>query len=116
MAEMEEEQERAAQRAEELQEELRADAERRQIEQEMFQKARGRAMSDATEMPPPSEDLTDVTPVETFQEEIQWQGASFMSVKLFHPQKGKCYIQYRDISEPEFCTQNASGLYGKLIL
>ena len=87
-AELEEEQERAAQRAEELQQELKADAERRQQEQELFQKARRRAMSDATEMPPPSEDLTDLTPIETFQEEIQWQGASFMSVKLFHPRKG----------------------------
>ncbi|KAH8096907.1 hypothetical protein BXZ70DRAFT_945142 [Cristinia sonorae] len=85
-AEQEQEQERAAQRASQLQEELRADAERRQEEQELFQKARRRAMSDATEMPVP-EDLTDLTPIETFQEEIQWQGVSFMSVKLFHPQK-----------------------------
>lgn len=84
---MELEQERAAQRAEELHEELRADAERQQCEREAFQKARRRAMSDATEMPP-SEEVADVTPIETFQEEIQWQGVSFMSVKLFHPQKG----------------------------
>ncbi|THH28609.1 hypothetical protein EUX98_g5583 [Antrodiella citrinella] len=85
-AEQEEEQERAARRAQELQEELQADAERRQHEQEQFQKARRRAVSDATEVPP-SEDVADITPIETFQEEIQWQGASFMSVKLFHPQK-----------------------------
>lgn len=90
-AEYEEEQERAAQRAEKLQEELRADAERQQYERELFQKARNRAMSDATEMPP-SEEITDLTPIETFQEEIQWQGASFMYVKLFHPQKGSSVI------------------------
>ncbi|KAL4251194.1 non-specific serine/threonine protein kinase [Abortiporus biennis] len=85
-AEAEEEQERAVQRAEELQEQIRADVERQQLERERFQKARKRAMSDATEVPP-SEELLESTPTETFSPPLLWEGVEFNTVKLFHPKK-----------------------------
>ncbi|KAI0077507.1 Serine/threonine-protein kinase [Panus rudis PR-1116 ss-1] len=85
-AEAEEELERENQRALEMQEQIRADAERQQIEKEEFHKARKRAMSDATEIAP-LEDFNDPTPIETFNEVIQWQGVSFTTVRLFHPRK-----------------------------
>ncbi|KAI0954220.1 hypothetical protein AcV7_007513 [Taiwanofungus camphoratus] len=83
--EAEQEEERAAQLAQEIEEEIRADACRQQLERERIQQARKRAMSDATEMPlSPSE---DATLTETFDQEIEWKGVSFNRVKLFHPRQ-----------------------------
>lgn len=87
--EAEQEEERAAQLAQEIEEEIRADACRQQLERERIQQARKRAMSDATEMPlSPSE---DATLTETFDQEIEWKGVSFNRVKLFHPRQGMHY-------------------------
>lgn len=86
-AEAEKEHERALHRAELLEQEIRADVERQQIERENFQRARKRAISDATEIPPSSDTLTDLTPTESFSDEITWQGVNFRAVKLFHPRK-----------------------------
>lgn len=77
--------EREARRAMELEEQIRADAERQQAERDRLFQARKRAISDATEVPAY---VDEGTPIETFPEEISWEGAKFTNVKLFHPQKG----------------------------
>lgn len=74
--------EREARRAEELEEQIRAD-----VERQLEQRSRGRALSDATEVPA-IEDLIDTTPTETFPEEIHWCGVNFSTVRLYNPQKG----------------------------
>ncbi|KAL6299472.1 kinase-like domain-containing protein [Sparassis latifolia] len=78
--EAEQEEERAAQLAQEFDEQIRADAYRQQLERERVQKARKRATSDATEMPFSVEE----TPTESFPQPILWQGLQFSVVKLFH--------------------------------
>ncbi|CCM05314.1 uncharacterized protein FIBRA_07528 [Fibroporia radiculosa] len=77
------EEERVAQQAQELEEEIRADAYRKQLERERFQQARKRAISDATEMP----SSEDTTPTETLGHEVEWRGVCFSKVKLFHPRQ-----------------------------
>ena len=85
------EEEEAAQRkrhdaeyAEKLNEQIREDVQRQQLERERFQQARKRAMSDATEVPLSE----DATPTESFDFEIKWQGQTFRRVRLFHPRQG----------------------------
>lgn len=70
--------------AQELEEQIRADTYKQQLELERFQQARKRAMSDATEIPTSE----DPTPTESFGQVIGWQGVSFNKVKLFHPRQG----------------------------
>lgn len=82
------EQERAAQRAQEFEEEMRAeemraDAYKQQLERERSQQARQRAASDATEIP----NSEDITLTESFGKVIEWQGVSFSRVKLFQPRQ-----------------------------
>ena len=76
---------RAAEYAEKLNEQIREDVERQQLERERFQLARKRAMSDATEVPPSE----DSTPTETFEREIKWHAHTFRRVRLFHPRQGR---------------------------
>ncbi|KAH9923827.1 uncharacterized protein B0H18DRAFT_1013542 [Fomitopsis serialis] len=79
----EQEEERNHQLALELEEQIRVDAYRQQLERERLQQVRKRAMSDATEVPT----TEDLTPTESFTQEIEWQGARFSKVKLFHPRQ-----------------------------
>ncbi|KAJ3481924.1 hypothetical protein NLI96_g7338 [Meripilus lineatus] len=79
--EREEAQERATQRAEELQAELRVDAARQQVERERRLKARKRAMSDATEVPPLFDELAEITPTEIFTQVIEWDGVKFSAAE-----------------------------------
>lgn len=73
-----------AEYAQKLNEQIREDVQRQQLERERFQQARKRAMSDATEVPWSE----DATPTESFDFEIKWQGQSFRQVRLFHPRQG----------------------------
>ena len=73
---------RAAEYAEKLNEQIREDALRQQVERERMQ-ARRRALSDATEVPMSE----DATPIESFEREIKWRGHSFFKVRLFHPRQ-----------------------------
>ncbi|OBZ78007.1 Serine/threonine-protein kinase gcn2 [Grifola frondosa] len=67
---LEQEEERAAQLAEEINEQIRADAHRQQLERERVQQqARKRATSDATETPA----AEDTTPIESFEGIIEWK-------------------------------------------
>ena len=66
-----------AEYAERLNEQIREDVQRQQIERERFQQARKRAVSDATEVPWSE----DATPSESFDFEIKWQGQSFRQVR-----------------------------------
>lgn len=43
-------------------------------------------MSDATQVP--MSPVGGDTPTETFGTEIEWDGVTFNTVKLFHPRKG----------------------------
>ena len=78
---------RQAEYAEKLNRQIQEDFHRQQLERERFQKARQRAMSDATEVP----SSEDVIPTEMFDREIKWRGHSFRKVRLFQPRQG----QYR---------------------
>ena len=89
-----------AEYAEKLNEQIREDVQRQQLERERFQQARKRAMSDATEVPWSE----DATPTESFDFEIKWQGQSFRQVRLFHPRQGAdtaiwyssdCFLPFR---------------------
>ncbi|EGN94241.1 hypothetical protein SERLA73DRAFT_126224 [Serpula lacrymans var. lacrymans S7.3] len=81
--EAERESERAAQLAEQLHEQIQADAQRHLIAKEMqYKAARQRALSDATEVPPAGD-----TPTESFNEEIEFKGVKFNTVKMFHPRR-----------------------------
>lgn len=92
--EAEQEEERAAQLAEELNEQLRADEYRQQLERERFQQARRRAMSDATEMPSPDTlSLEDLSPTEIFERTVEWKGVTFNRVRLFHPRQGERIVK-----------------------
>lgn len=50
-------------------------------------------MSDATQVP--MSPLGGDTPTETFGTEIEWDGVTFNTVKLFHPRKGSS--RHRDL-------------------
>ncbi|KAG1724557.1 kinase-like domain-containing protein [Suillus lakei] len=88
--EAEREFELAAQRAEELQEQIQADAQRHMLAKEMqYKAARRRAQSDATEVPSSGDTLT-----ESFPNEIEFRGVRFNAVKMFHPRKECLGITY----------------------
>ncbi|EJF61645.1 Serine/threonine-protein kinase [Dichomitus squalens LYAD-421 SS1] len=72
-----------AEYAEKLNEQIRENVQRQQLERERFQQARKRAMSDATEVPLSE----DAMPTESFDFEIKWQGQTFRRVRLFHPRQ-----------------------------
>ena len=87
MEEAEREEERANKAAQELDEQIQADAMRQLMAKEQQFKARKRANSESTEVPFMGEDLR--VPTEVFGHEMEVNGAQFNAVKLFHPRSGK---------------------------
>lgn len=84
-------QQRAAELAEQLNEQIRENAYQQQQERERMQQlARKRAMSDATTVGPTDDTMVDnAGEFETFDKEIHWKNASFSRVRLFHPRQGE---------------------------
>ncbi|KZT06721.1 Serine/threonine-protein kinase [Laetiporus sulphureus 93-53] len=80
--EAEQEEERAAALAQELEEQIRADVIRQQLERERVERARKRAVSDSIE----TDISEDTTLSDSFAQELEWRGVRFSKVKLFHPQ------------------------------
>jgi translation initiation factor 2-alpha kinase 4 len=70
--------------AQELNEQIKADAQKQQLAKERQYKARKRANSEATEVP-----VSGDTPTETFNEEMEINGVRFNTVKIFHPRIGE---------------------------
>ena len=88
MEEAEREEERANRAAQELDEQIQADAMRQLMVKEQQYKARKRANSEATEVPFMGEGDFQV-PTEVFSHEMEIDGVRFNAVKLFHPRSGK---------------------------
>jgi eukaryotic translation initiation factor 2-alpha kinase 4 len=86
--EAEREEERANRAAQELDEQIQADAIRQFMAKEQQYKARKRANSESTEVPYMAEGDFQV-PTEVFAHEMEINGARFNAVKLFHPRGGK---------------------------
>jgi eukaryotic translation initiation factor 2-alpha kinase 4 len=86
-AEAEEALQREAQRARELEEQIREDAHRQRAERARLNRTRERSESDATETGDTAY-VDDGSRIVSFPEEIVWEGLKFAHVKLFHPQKG----------------------------
>ncbi|KAK7057453.1 kinase-like domain-containing protein [Favolaschia claudopus] len=87
--EAEQENERAAKLALELEAVIKADAQKQHLAKLREYKARKRANSEATEVP-----IGGDTPTESFSETVVVDGVSFHAVKIFHPQPerlGMCY-------------------------
>ncbi|TFK47428.1 Serine/threonine-protein kinase [Heliocybe sulcata] len=91
--EAEQELERVQQRAQRLTQEIEADAQRQELEKQKHYKARRRAESDATEVPPAGD-----TPTETFAQEVRVRDINFHTVKLFHPKRECLGMTY--LAEP----------------
>ena len=87
MEEAEREEERANRAAQELDEQIQADAMRQLMAKEQQYKARKRANSEATEVPFIGEGDFQV-PTEVFGHEMDIDGVRFNAVKLFHPRSG----------------------------
>ena len=87
MEEAEREEERANRAAQELDEQIQADAMRQLMAKEQQYKARKRANSEATEVPFMGEGDFQV-PTEVFSHEMEIDGVRFNAVKLFHPRSG----------------------------
>ncbi|KAG8220630.1 kinase-like domain-containing protein [Butyriboletus roseoflavus] len=93
-AEAERQSELAARHAEQLQEQLQADAQKHLIAKEMqYKAARRRAQSDATEVPSVGDTLTELFPVE-----VEFKGIHFTAVKMFRPHKECLGVTY--LAEP----------------
>ncbi|KAF8124132.1 kinase-like domain-containing protein [Boletus edulis] len=89
-AEAERQSELAARVAEQLQEQLQADAQKHLIAKEMqYKAARRRAQSDATEVPSIGDTLTESFPIE-----VEFRGIRFNAVKMFHPRKERLGVTY----------------------
>ncbi|KAJ7101250.1 kinase-like domain-containing protein [Mycena belliarum] len=88
-AAVEEENERAAKLAQELEAAVKADAQRQLQAKEQQYKARKRANSEATEMP-----LEVDMPTESFSEEVVVDGVRFHAVKIFHPRAERLGTSY----------------------
>ena len=91
MEEAEREEERANRAAQELDEQIQADAMRQLMAKEQQHKARKRANSEATEVPFMGEGDFQV-PTEVFGHEMEIDGVRFNAVKLFHPRSGKFFF------------------------
>ena len=87
MEEAEREEERANRAAQELDEQIQADAMRQLMAKEQQYKARKRANSESTEVPFMGEGDFQV-PTEVFGHEMEMDGVRFNAVKLFHPRSG----------------------------
>jgi eukaryotic translation initiation factor 2-alpha kinase 4 len=86
--EAEREEERANRAAQELDQQIQADAIRQLMAKEQQYKARKRANSESTEVPFMGEGDFQV-PTEVFNHEMEIDGVRFNAVKLFHPRSGK---------------------------
>jgi translation initiation factor 2-alpha kinase 4 len=82
--EAEQEHEREARLADELNRQILADAQKQHMEREKHFKARNRSSSEATAIP-----YAGDTPIESFNREIEAWGVRFNAVKFFHPRKGE---------------------------
>ena len=89
MEEAEREEERANRAAQELDEQIQADAMRQLMAKEQQYKARKRANSESTEVPFMGEGGDFQVPTEVFDHEMDIDGVRFNAVKLFHPRSGK---------------------------
>ncbi|KAJ7702683.1 kinase-like domain-containing protein [Mycena rosella] len=85
----EQETERAAKLAQELEAAVKADAHRQQLAKEQQYRARKRANSEATEVP-----VGGDMPTEAFSEEVVVDGVGFYAVKIFHPQPERLGTTY----------------------
>lgn len=81
----EEEEEKAIRAAQELNEQIQADAMRQMLAKEQQYKARKRANSEATEVP---SSVENDTPMETFCD-MEINGVRFNTVRVFHPRVGE---------------------------
>ena len=88
MEEAEREAERADRAAQQLDEQIQADAMRQLIAKEQQYKARKRANSESTEVPFTGDEDFQV-PSEAFGHEMEINGVRFNAVKLFYPRSGK---------------------------
>ncbi|KAI0666498.1 Serine/threonine-protein kinase [Trametes maxima] len=83
------EQQRAAELADQLNEQIRENAYQQQQERERMQQlARKRAMSDATTVGPSEDTLIDgAGEIEVFDKEVRWKDVAFNRVRLFQPRQ-----------------------------
>lgn len=88
--EAQQENERAAQLAAELNEQIQADARRQLLAKRNQYKARHRANSEATEVPGSGDMLT-----ESFVQEIELNDIRFNTVKIFSPRQGSTFPHIR---------------------
>jgi len=88
MEEAEREAERVDRAAQQLDEQIQADAMRQLIAKEQQYKARKRANSESTEVPFVGDEDFQV-PSEAFGHEMEINGVRFNAVKLFYPRSGK---------------------------
>ncbi|KAJ7121645.1 hypothetical protein C8R44DRAFT_622641 [Mycena epipterygia] len=86
---MEQETERAAKLAQELEAAIKADAQKQQLVKEQQYMARKRANSEATEVP-----VGVDMPTESFNEEVIVDGVCFQAVKILHPQAERLGTSY----------------------
>jgi eukaryotic translation initiation factor 2-alpha kinase 4 len=73
---------RAAQQASQLTAQIQADTQRQQVAKQQHMKTRQRPVSGATEI-----HHGDIL-IETFAQEIDFDGLKFNAVKIFHPSQG----------------------------
>ncbi|CDO76045.1 hypothetical protein BN946_scf184959.g3 [Trametes cinnabarina] len=82
------EQQRVAELAEQLNEQIRENAYQQQQERERMQQlARKRAMSDATTVGPDETLVEDAGQIEVFDKEVHWMNTAFDRVRLFQPRQ-----------------------------
>lgn len=77
----------------EREEQFKEEAMRQLLAREQQYKARKRANSEATEMPMSGDTMT-----ESFPQEVNINGVTFNTVKLFHPRAGRIILVERRFS------------------
>ena len=90
--------------AQELNEQIKADAQKQQLAKERQYKARKRANSEATEVP-----VSGDTPTETFSQEMEINGVRFNTVKIFHPRIGEYTAHHCVIAIPNIPNTESLG-------
>jgi translation initiation factor 2-alpha kinase 4 len=95
--------------AQELDEQIQVDAMRQMLAKEQQYKARKRANSESTEVPPT---LDFDTIKESFQE-VEINGIRFDTVRLFHPRPGKFPFEFRTQVILIFDSTSRPGVYGR---
>jgi len=92
-AEAEREAHLAAQLAEQFRAESTAQLQKQRQKHEDQNRHRHRSRSDATEVPQDSAAVVDMV-VENFGNEMEFEGVTFSSVKIFHPKKGRFCLAF----------------------